>query len=58
MGAVETATPQSKIEIFGPKDDGSYWLELRQSDGSSLVLVAPASDAPVLKYFRRGCPTV
>lgn len=39
-----------------PKDDGSYWLELRQSDGSSLVLVAPASDAPVLRYFQARMP--
>jgi hypothetical protein len=28
--------PQNKIEIFGPKNERSYWLELRQSDGQSL----------------------
>ena len=27
MGAAEMTTPQNKIEIFGPKDDGSYWIE-------------------------------
>jgi len=24
MGAAEMTTPQNKIEIFGPKSDGSY----------------------------------
>lgn len=51
MGAAEMTTPQNKIEIFGPKSDGSYWLEHRQSDGQSLVVSVPASEAAVLKYF-------
>ena len=49
-------TPQNKIEIFGPKSDGSYWLELRQSDGQSLVVSVPASEAAVLKYFQSRMP--
>ena len=49
-------TPQNRIEIFGPKSDGSYWLELRQSDGQSLVVSVPASEAAVLKHFQRLVP--
>jgi hypothetical protein len=40
--AGKMTTPQNKIEIYGPKSDGSYWLELRQSDGRSLVVTVPA----------------
>jgi hypothetical protein len=54
--ASEMTTPQNKIEIFGPKSDGSYWLELRQSDGQSLVVSVPASEAAVLKYFQARMP--
>jgi hypothetical protein len=50
MGAVEMATPQSKIEFYGPKD------ELRHSDRQSLVASVPASEAAVLKYFQRLMP--
>ncbi len=56
MGAAEMTTPQNKIEIYGPKSDGSYWLELRQSDGQSLVVSVPASEAAVLKDFQRLMP--
>ena len=31
-------TPQNKIEIFGRKSDGYYWLELRHSDGHASCL--------------------
>ena len=51
-------TPQNKIEILGPKSDGAYWLELRNSDGQSLVVSVPASEASVLKYFQRLMPYV
>ena len=36
--------------------DGSYWLELRQSDAQSLVVSVPASEAAVLKYFQSRMP--
>jgi hypothetical protein len=49
--------PQDKIEIIGPKSDGSYWLELRQSDAQSLVFSSTASEAAVLKYFQRLMPS-
>ena len=46
----------NKIEIFGPKSDGSYWLELRQADRQSLVVSVPASETAVLKYFQARMP--
>ena len=56
MAAPEMTTPQNKIEIFGPKSDGSYWLEVRQSDGQSLVVSMPASEAAALKHFQAIAP--
>lgn len=53
MGAAEMTTTQNKIEIFGPRSDGSYWLELRQQ---SLVVSVQASEAAALKYFQRLMP--
>jgi hypothetical protein len=37
--------------------DGSYWLELRQSNAQSLVFFSTASEAAVLKYFQRLMPS-
>lgn len=56
MGLAEMTVPQNKIEIFGRKSDGSNWLELRQSDGQSLVVSVPASEAAVLNHFQRLVP--
>jgi hypothetical protein len=43
-----------QFEIYGPKSDGSYWLELRQENGQSLVV--PASESDVLKHLQRLIP--
>jgi hypothetical protein len=56
MGAAQMTTPQNKIETFGPTSDGSYWLELRQSDGQLRVVSVPASEAAVLKYLQARMP--
>ena len=47
---------ENRINLYGPKSDGSYWLELRQADGQSLVLSVPASESAVLKHFQRLAP--
>lgn len=36
--------------------DGSYWLELPQSDGQPPVVSVPASEAAVLKHFQAWMP--
>jgi hypothetical protein len=43
---------ENRIDIYGPKSDGSYWLELRQADGQSLVVSVPASEAAVRQQGR------
>src|SRR5215470_14120131 len=48
--------PRDRIRIYGPKEDGSYWLELRQADGQSIVITMPESEAHVLKYFQAKIP--
>jgi hypothetical protein len=47
---------KNRIRIYGPKSDGSYWLELRHADGQSFVLSVPASESYVLKHFQRLMP--
>lgn len=47
---------KNRIMIYGPKADGSYWLELRQADGQSFVLSVPASESDVLRHFQRLAP--
>ena len=48
--------PPNRIRIYGPKSDGSYWVEFRQSEGQSLLVSVSASEAAVLKYFQRIMP--
>ena len=47
---------QDRITIYGPKDDGSYILELRMADGEAVAIAVPASEARVLKYFQARMP--
>ena len=56
MGAAEMSDGKNIIRIYGPKSDGSYWLELRQADGQSFVLSVPASESAVLRHFQRLIP--
>ena len=49
----ELSEGENRIQIYGPKSDGSYRLELRQRDGQLFVLSVPARDSAVLKHFRR-----
>jgi hypothetical protein len=45
---------QRRREIIG--ETGISFLEFRQSDGQSLVVTVPASEAAVLEYFQRLMP--
>ena len=47
---------ENRINISGPRLDGSYWLELRQANGQAFVLSVPASECAVLKYFQERIP--
>ena len=47
---------KNRIRIYGPKSDGSYWVEFRTTDGESLVVPVPRGETAVLKHFERLMP--
>jgi hypothetical protein len=49
-------TPQNRIMIYGPKDDGGYVVEFRTADGESLALSLPSGETAVLKHFQVRMP--
>jgi hypothetical protein len=38
--------------IFGPKEDGTYVVEFRTSDGDVLVISIPRNEAGVIRHFQ------
>jgi hypothetical protein len=51
-----TATLKNRIMIFGPKDDGTYVVEFRTSDGETLAISIPRSEAHVIRHFKERMP--
>ena len=43
---------QDKISILGPRDDGTYVVELRTAEGKKLAITVPSTRAAVLKHFQ------
>src|SRR5262249_49946157 len=57
QGAVAvTATGKNRIMIFGPKDDGTYVVEFRTSDGRALATSIPRTEAHVIRHFQEQIP--
>jgi hypothetical protein len=42
----------SHRRIYGPKTDGSYFVEFRAADGEALAISVPAGETRVLKHFQ------
>ena len=40
--------------IFGPKEDGTYVVEIWTAEGEALAI---SSEASVIRQFQEGCPT-
>jgi hypothetical protein len=38
--------------IYGPKNDGTYIVEFKTSEGEALAISVPAGETRVLKYFQ------
>ena len=49
-------TAKNRIMIFGPKDDGTYVVEFRRSDGEVLAISIPRSEAHVIRHFQERMP--
>jgi hypothetical protein len=49
-------TKHNRVMIYGPKDDGSYLVELWTADGESLAISIPRTKAGVIKHFQAWMP--
>jgi hypothetical protein len=44
---------RNRIMIYGPKDDGTYVVEFRTSEGEALAISIPRSETAVIRYFQQ-----
>ena len=57
MGQKEMAmTGKNRIMIYGPKNDGTYVVEFRMSDGEALAINVPVGQTHILKRFQERMP--
>ena len=49
-------TNKNRIMIYGPKNDGTYIVELKTADGEALAISVPAGETRVLKHFQERMP--
>ena len=47
---------QNRIMIYGPKDDGTYIVELRTAQGEALAISIPRTEADVVRHFQERMP--
>jgi len=47
---------QDRILIYGPKEDGTYVVEFRTSDGDVLAISIPRTEAPIMRHFQERMP--
>jgi hypothetical protein len=49
-------TGKTRIMIYGPKDDGTYVVEFRTSEGEALAISIPRSETAVIRHFQDQMP--
>jgi hypothetical protein len=49
-------TGKNRIMIHGPKDDGTYVVEFRTSEGDVLAISIPRSESHVIRHFQERMP--
>jgi hypothetical protein len=49
-------TGKNRIMIYGPKDDGTFVVELRTSEGEALAISIPRSETAVIRHFQERMP--
>jgi hypothetical protein len=47
---------QDRIMIYGPKEDGTYVVEFRTSNGDVLAISIPRTEAPIMRHFQQRMP--
>jgi hypothetical protein len=51
-----TTTGKNRIMIYGPKNDGTYIVEFRTTEGETLAISIPGSEAAVIRHFQERMP--
>jgi hypothetical protein len=49
-------TGKNRIMIYGPKEDGTYVVEFRTSEGDVLAISIPRGEAGVIRHFQERMP--
>ena len=49
-------TGKNRIIIYDPKEDGTYVIEFRTSEGEALAISIPSSETTVVRYFQKRMP--
>jgi hypothetical protein len=47
---------RNRIMIYGPKNDGTYIVEFKTTDGEALAISVPPGETRVLKHFQERMP--
>jgi hypothetical protein len=45
-------TGKNRIIVYGPKDEGTYVIEFRTSEGETLAISMPRSETSVIRHFQ------
>jgi len=56
IAIVGVMTAKNRITIFGPKDDGTYVVEFRTTEGDVLAISIPRTEAHVIRHFQERMP--
>jgi len=54
--SVAPESGQNRIMIYGPKNDGTYVVEFRTSDGETLAISIPRTECAVVRHFQERMP--
>jgi hypothetical protein len=49
-------TSKNRIMIYGPKDDGTYVVEFRISEGETMAISIPRTETAVIRHFQERMP--
>ena len=47
---------RNRIMIYGPRNDGTYVVEFKTTDGEALAINVPVGETRVLKHFQERMP--
>jgi hypothetical protein len=49
-------TDKNRIMIYGPKEDGTFVVEFKTSEGHVLAISIPRNEAGVIRHFQERMP--